>query len=67
MKNEFVLQGIAASPGIAVGQAFLYEKEDFWIEERTISEEEVEREVEKFLKVMEEVQGELRETRERIL
>lgn len=67
MKNEIVLQGIAASPGIAVGQAFLYEKEDFWIEERTIPEGEVEREVDKFLNVMEDVRGELRETKERIL
>ncbi|HID11031.1 MAG TPA: phosphoenolpyruvate--protein phosphotransferase [Candidatus Latescibacteria bacterium] len=67
MNNELVLQGIVASPGIAVGQAFLYEKEDFWIEERTISDGQVEEEVQRFLRVIEEVRGELRETRERLL
>ncbi|RKY62519.1 MAG: phosphoenolpyruvate--protein phosphotransferase [Candidatus Latescibacterota bacterium] len=66
MRNELILQGIAASPGIAVGHAFLYEKEDFWIEERTIPAEKVEEEVDKFLEVIEEVRGELREARKRI-
>ena len=36
--------GIAASPGIAIGHAFIYDEARFWIEEKDISLEEVENE-----------------------
>ena len=29
--------GIAASPGIAIGHAFIYDEARFWIEEKDIS------------------------------
>ncbi|MCD6169512.1 MAG: phosphoenolpyruvate--protein phosphotransferase [Candidatus Latescibacteria bacterium] len=66
MKSEIVLKGVAASPGIAVGKAFIYDKEDFWIEERTISEHEVDNEVERFLAAVGQVRDEIKETQERL-
>ncbi|MCK4590211.1 MAG: phosphoenolpyruvate--protein phosphotransferase, partial [Candidatus Latescibacteria bacterium] len=66
MKNEIVLEGVAVSPGIAIGKAFTYDKEDFWIEERTISADEVEEEVERFLAVITQIRDEIKETRERL-
>ncbi|MEK6756318.1 MAG: phosphoenolpyruvate--protein phosphotransferase, partial [Bacteroidota bacterium] len=44
-KEEIVLKGIPASPGIAIGPAFLFQKQDVVIEERSILNEEVLREV----------------------
>lgn len=42
------LKGIAASPGIAIGKAFLYIKENILIDESTISEEEIPGEIDQF-------------------
>ena len=36
--------GIAGSPGIAIGQAFIYDSENIWIEEKYIAPEEIEHE-----------------------
>jgi len=58
-----VLKGISASPGIAIGKAFLYHKEDFWIEERTIGAHETEAEVQRFLEAVDAVISELRKTK----
>ncbi|MFA6471496.1 MAG: phosphoenolpyruvate--protein phosphotransferase [Candidatus Latescibacterota bacterium] len=40
--HEFT--GIAGSPGIAIGQAFIYDSENVWIEEKSISPDEIEHE-----------------------
>lgn len=61
-----LLKGISASPGIAIGKAFLYHKEDFWIEERTIAAHETEAEVQRFLAAVDEVISELRQTKMRM-
>jgi len=61
-----VLKGISASPGIAIGKAFLYHKEDFWIEERTIAAHETEAEVQRFLWAVDEVISELQKTKRRM-
>ncbi len=66
MKNEIVLGGMAVSPGVAIGKAFTYDKEDFWIEERAISADGVEEEVERFLAVIAQIRDEIKETRERL-
>ena len=36
--------GIAASPGVAIGRAFIFDKANLWIEEENISPDEVEHE-----------------------
>ena len=61
-----VLKGISASPGIAIGKAFLYHKEDFWVEERTIGAHETEAEVRRFLEAVDQVTSELQETKRRM-
>jgi phosphotransferase system enzyme I (PtsI) len=44
-KEEIVLKGIPASPGIAIGPVFLFQRQAPVIEERSILEEDVKREV----------------------
>ncbi|MBL0175265.1 MAG: phosphoenolpyruvate--protein phosphotransferase [Ignavibacteria bacterium] len=39
-KHEIVLRGMPASGGIAIGPAFVYEREEVYVTERTLSEEE---------------------------
>lgn len=47
-------RGIAASPGIAIGKAYILEKENFCILEYKIKKEEVEREIKRFREAVEE-------------
>ncbi len=35
--------GFAASPGIAIGHAFIYDEANFWVDEKDISLDEVEK------------------------
>jgi phosphotransferase system enzyme I (PtsI) len=44
-KEEIILKGIPASPGIAIGPVFLFQKQAPVIEERSILKEDVDREV----------------------
>ncbi len=46
-KKEVVLRGVAASPGIAIGAAYLFTKEIPRVEERSISDEEVLQEIDR--------------------
>ena len=46
--RETVLKGIGVSPGVAVGRTFLVTKEDERIVERTISDDEIPREIARF-------------------
>jgi len=43
-----MITGIPASPGIAIGEVYILEKEDFCILEYKIKEEEIEKEIERF-------------------
>ena len=61
-----MIRGISASPGIAIGKAFIYDKEYCWVEERSIPPEEVEREVARFLESIRETREELRATYRKI-
>jgi phosphotransferase system enzyme I (PtsI) len=54
------LQGIAVSPGIAIGRVFLLEGGDVAVEKRTIDESEAPRQVERFRDAVESVRGELK-------
>ncbi|HEY4612597.1 MAG TPA: phosphoenolpyruvate--protein phosphotransferase [Bacteroidota bacterium] len=44
-QDELTLKGIAASPGIAIGPVFLFEKDSPTIEERSVAREDVDREI----------------------
>ncbi|MHA1626385.1 MAG: phosphoenolpyruvate--protein phosphotransferase [Candidatus Asgardarchaeia archaeon] len=76
-KEEVVIKGVAASPGYAIGKAFLYETGDLIIEEEHVSEDEVDKEVKQFLNaiesykvtlnsIIEKMRGELGEDKARI-
>jgi phosphotransferase system enzyme I (PtsI) len=47
-EGEVVLEGIGVSPGIAIGPAYLYARDTFEVEERLLSDDEVEEELERF-------------------
>jgi phosphoenolpyruvate-protein phosphotransferase (PTS system enzyme I) len=44
-KTEVILKGLPASGGIAIGPAFLYEREEVYVTERALSDDEVEHEI----------------------
>jgi len=53
------LEGIAASPGIVIGRAYVVHSESFRVFPRTVSNEEVEREIERFRRAIEESKQEI--------
>jgi phosphoenolpyruvate-protein phosphotransferase len=60
------LDGVAASEGVAVGPAFVHVPSEVEPERETITEEEVERELERFRDAVEAVARELAQTAERL-
>ena len=60
IQQELILKGIAASPGIAMGPVFLFEKDAPAIEERVIAREDIERETERLNQALARSQKELR-------
>ena len=58
-KKGVVLKGVPASPGIAVGTAYLFTKEIPRVEERTLSDHEVDREIERLCRALEKSSKEL--------
>jgi phosphotransferase system enzyme I (PtsI) len=46
--NELILKGIPAAPGIVVGKAYIYGKEDFVVEKHPITEDQVPLEISRF-------------------
>jgi len=59
-------EGIAASPGIAIGRAYVLEKEKFSILEYQIKKEEVEKEIERFKEAVRQSKKELEKIKERV-
>jgi len=59
-------EGIAASPGIAIGRAYVLEKEKFSILEYQIKKEEVEKEIERFKEAVRQSKRELEKIKERV-
>lgn len=47
-ERDRILNGIPASRGVAIGRAYIYDPQAFQIHERTVPEEEVDKEVERF-------------------
>ncbi|HEY5616242.1 MAG TPA: phosphoenolpyruvate--protein phosphotransferase [Bacteroidota bacterium] len=60
IQQELILKGIAASPGIAMGPVFLFEKDAPAIEERVIAREDIERETARLNQALARSQKELR-------
>src|SRR5260221_13549267 len=57
--REIVLNGIAASPGIAIGRVYLFTKEIPRVEQRTIEAVNVEPEIERLTRAIEKASREL--------
>jgi phosphotransferase system enzyme I (PtsI) len=64
--NKFI-QGIGASPGIIIGKAYLVERFKVRLPEKRIPSEQVEEEVKRFLKAIQESRDQLIEIKEKIL
>jgi len=60
------LKGIPASPGIAIGKAYILEKENFCILEYKIKSEEVEKEIKRFKEAVEESKKQIKEIKEKV-
>ncbi|KPJ60459.1 MAG: hypothetical protein AMJ46_06415 [Latescibacteria bacterium DG_63] len=58
-----MLRGVAASPGISIGEVLLVGKRDVWYIERSLSDEEVEAEVDKFKAAVEKAKAEIKATK----
>ncbi len=66
LTNKFI-QGIGASPGIVIGRAFLVDRTKIRLPQRRIARGEVEGEVERFLKAIQDSKDQLMEIKEKIL
>ena len=65
-KQNKILVGIPASPGIAIGEVHLLDQELLQIKEEKLKPEEVQREIERFRKALRETRDELLKTREKV-
>jgi phosphotransferase system enzyme I (PtsI) len=66
LTNKF-LHGIGASSGIVLGKAFLIERSKARLPQKRIEAQQVEQEVERFMRALQESQNQLTEIKERIL
>jgi phosphotransferase system enzyme I (PtsI) len=64
--RQTILHGIAASPGIAIGRAFVFDPQHPIVEARPLAENEVEREVERFLRALENTKKHVRRLRQQV-
>ncbi|MBI5216769.1 MAG: phosphoenolpyruvate--protein phosphotransferase [Ignavibacteriae bacterium] len=58
-KNETILKGIAAAPGIAIGRAYLFRKEQPRVDERTLAQDDIPSELERLDKAIAKSEKEL--------
>ncbi len=61
-----IYRGIPASPGVAIGKAFLLNREAVEVKEERISENEVQREILRFKKALDETKKELSTIKEKV-
>lgn len=59
VKKEIILKGIPASHGIAIGSAYLFLKDTPIVEERSLMDEEIDSELERFLRAIKKSSKEL--------
>jgi len=64
--NKFI-QGIGASPGIIIGKAYLIERSKVRLAQKRIHQHQVEEEVKRFFKAIQESRNQLTEIKEKIL
>jgi len=62
-----MLKGIAASPGIVIGRAFLLEEEEFYIAKREIAPSDIRQEIIRFRKALAETKEEMDGIRQKVL
>ncbi len=65
-KSELVIKGIAAASGIAAGQAFLLDQQDFVVPERAILEDEVQIEIARFEEAVAHTKAEIQGIKDKI-
>ena len=65
-KKEFILKGIPASPGIAIGKALLLDREQYVIPKRIIKEDQIQNEVKRFKDALIQTKNEILEIKKRI-
>ena len=65
-KKEIVLKGIPASPGIVIGNAFLFGREQYAIPRRNIREDQVQSEIKRFKDALVQTKNEITEIKKRI-
>ena len=65
-RKTLILQGIAASPGIVIGKAFLMEDEELCLVQKEISKEDAKKEVIRFREAISKTRAEMIATQEKI-
>lgn len=65
-KKEIVLKGIPASPGITIGKAFLYGREQYTIPRRAVKEEQIQNEIRRFKDALVQTRNEIQEIKKHI-
>lgn len=65
-KKEISLKGIPASPGITIGKAFLFGREQYTIPRRNIKDEHIPNEIKRFKDSLVQTKGEIMEIKKRI-
>jgi len=66
MLENKVIRGVGASPGIVVGNAFIFERERLVIPKRNVREEQIQREVRRFEEAVRRASAELRKIKEEV-
>ena len=66
MINELVLKGIPAAPGIAIGNAYIIDKQDFIVRPRAIMEKEIPIEIARFEEALIKTRGEISDLKKKI-
>lgn len=64
--SKLLYSGIAASPGIAIGRAFLYDIEKYRVARYEVSESQVEDEIEQFKEAVQRTKNEILEVKKRV-
>ncbi len=65
-EKEIILKGIPAAPGITMGKAFLFGREQYIIPRRMIKEEQIQNEIKRFMDALVETKNEILDIKKRI-
>lgn len=65
-EKEIILKGIPAAPGIAIGKAFLLDREQYVIPRRTIKEDQIQAEIKRFRDALVATKNEIIDIKKRI-